>query len=117
MNKIYVGNLPFKTVEQELVEIFQQFGEIKEIALIKDRFSNDFKGFGFITFDSQAAAEGALAMDGKDFGGRPMKVNIAREEGKREGGGGGRRFGGPGAGGRGGDRGGRGGRSDRQGQW
>jgi RNA recognition motif-containing protein len=112
MNKIYVGNLPFKTVEQELVEIFQQFGEIKEIALIRDRFSNDFKGFGFITFDTQTAAESALAMDGKDFGGRPMKVNIAREEGKREGGGG-RRFGG---GGRDGGRGGRGGqgRGDRQ---
>jgi len=92
MNKIYIGNLPFKTNDADLTEIFAQFGEIKEIALIKDRYSNEFKGFGFITYANQTSAESALSMNGKDFGGRPMKVNMAREEDRS----GGRRPGGAG---------------------
>lgn len=109
-NKIYVGNLPFKTTDQELQEIFGSYGEIVEVALIKDRYSGDFKGFCFITFTTQEAAQNSLAMDGQPCGGRPMKVSIARET-DRSGGG---KFGGRNAGGRGGDRrGDRGGRSDR----
>ncbi|OGT07841.1 MAG: hypothetical protein A2X78_03270 [Gammaproteobacteria bacterium GWE2_37_16] len=87
MNKIYVGNLPFKTTDQELQEVFAQFGELDEIALIKDRYSGEFKGFGFITFKSQEAAQNSLAMDGKPFGGRPMKVSMARENDRKAGGG------------------------------
>lgn len=120
MNKIYVGNLPFQTTEQELEGEFKPFGEIKEIALIRDRYSNEFKGFAFITFATPASAQQALEANGKDFMGRAMKVSIARAEerggrfgggGKgRPGGGGGRgSFGGKGGGGRnrsgGGDRG------------
>lgn len=88
MNKIYVGNLPFQLNEDDLANVFQPFGEIKEIALIKDRYTNQFKGFVFITFATQESAEKALSMDGKDFGGRPMKVNMARENERRPGGGG-----------------------------
>jgi RNA recognition motif-containing protein len=105
MNKIYVGNLPFQTTDQELEGEFQQFGKIKEIALIRDRYSNEFKGFAFITFDAPESAQQALAADGKDFQGRAMKVSIARAEergGRSGGGGGGRgRPGGGGGGGRG----------------
>ena len=79
MNKIYVGNLSFSVSEPELEELFGQYGKITEIALIRDRFSNQLKGFGFITFESQQGAESALAMDGKEFLGRPLKVNIAKE--------------------------------------
>jgi cold-inducible RNA-binding protein len=118
MNKIYVGNLPFQLTEQDLEGEFQQFGKIKEIALIRDRYSNDFKGFAFITFVTPESAQQALAANGKDFQGRAMKVSIARAEerrgggGERSGGGGGRgRFGGGGGGGgRGRSGGGRGGR-------
>ena len=95
MNKIYVGNLPFKATEPELRELFEQFGEIQEIALIKDRYSNEFKGFGFITFNSQESAQNSLTLDGKEFSGRPMKVNMARENERRPGGStgsGGRKF-------------------------
>lgn len=89
MNKIYVGNLPFQATQDELTQLFQQFGEIQEVAFIKDRFSNKFKGFVFITFTTQEAAQNALSMDGKDLGGRPMKVSMARAEERRSGGGGG----------------------------
>ncbi|CAL7963395.1 conserved hypothetical protein [Gammaproteobacteria bacterium] len=92
MNKIYVGNLPFQTTDQELESEFQQFGKIKEVALIRDRYSNEFKGFAFITFIAPESAQQALAANGKDFQGRAMKVSIARaeERGGRSGGGGGR---------------------------
>ena len=88
MNKIYVGNLSFNTTEEALEELFGQYGKITEIALIRDRFSNQLKGFGFITFDSQKEAQNALAMDGKEFLGRPLKVSIAKERRESSSGGG-----------------------------
>lgn len=125
MNKIYVGNLPFQITDQELEGEFQQFGKIKEIALIRDRYSNAFKGFAFITFVTPESAQQALTVNGKDFQGRAMKVSIARAEerggrpsgggrGGREGGRGGRPGGGGryAGGGRGGREGGRGGNRD-----
>lgn len=113
MNKIYVGNLPFKATESELQELFEQFGEIKEAVIIKDRYTEESKGFGFVTFDSPQAAQNALKMDGKDLSGRSLKVNMAKEERRTSGGGGGgggRRSGGGGGGFRGRESGGRGGR-------
>jgi RNA recognition motif-containing protein len=109
MNKIYVGNLPFQTTDQELEGEFQQFGKIKEVALIRDRYSNEFKGFAFVTFIAPESAQQALAANGKDFQGRAMKVSIARaeERGGRPGGG---SRGGREGGGRGGREGGSGGR-------
>lgn len=109
MNKIYIGNLPFKITDAELEALFVPFGEIVEVALIKDRFTGEPKGFAFITFKDQASAQNALEMDGKEFGGRQMRVSMAREGEKRTGGGGGRR-GGDRGGNRGGDRGDRGGK-------
>lgn len=82
MNKIYIGNLPFQTTDQELESEFQQFGKIKEVALIRDRYSKEFKGFAFITFAAPESAQQALAANGKDFQGRAMKVSIARPEEK-----------------------------------
>jgi RNA recognition motif-containing protein len=115
MNKIYIGNLPFQTTEQELEDEFKQFGTIKEIALIRDRASNEFKGFAFLTFDTPDAAQQAITLDSKDFQGRAMKVSIAKPAEKRErsgGGGRGRPGGGyAGHGGRDGGRSGGGGRS------
>lgn len=101
MNKIYIGNLPFQVTQADLENLFHQFGEIKEVAMIQDRFTNKFKGFAFITFADQQSAQQALSLDGHDFSGRPMKVSIAREMEKRSGGGGGgRRSGGRSGGGR-----------------
>lgn len=79
-SKIYVGNLPYNTTDEELQEYFTQFGDVNEVKIIIDRRTNRSKGFGFVTFASEQAAEASLETDGKDFGGRSLKVNIAREE-------------------------------------
>lgn len=99
-NKLYVGNLSFSVDEAQLRELFSAYGEISELAMITDRDTGRSKGFAFITFANQQAAEKALELDGKDLGGRNMRVNIAQEREKKGGGG---------RGGRGGNRGGRGG--------
>ena len=93
-NKLYVGNFPYTVEESQLRELFEPFGPIEELALIMDRDTGRPKGFAFITFETQLAAETALELDGKDLGGRPLKVNIAKEREKsaRGRGGGGRRW-------------------------
>jgi RNA recognition motif-containing protein len=88
-NKLYVGNFPYSVDEAQLRGIFSQYGEISQLALIMDRDTGRPKGFGFITFATQAAAEKALEQNGKDLGGRPLKVNIATDKPRTGGGGGG----------------------------
>ena len=101
MNKIYVGNLPFSVDEQELHQMFEQFGEIESANLIIDRASGRSKGFGFVSFKDKGAMSKALSMNDTEVNGRKLRVNEARE--RTEGGGG-----------RGGDRrGSGGGRGDR----
>ncbi|MHC4075002.1 MAG: RNA recognition motif domain-containing protein [Planctomycetota bacterium] len=103
---IYVGNLLFDVGENELKELFEQFGQVTEVRMIMDKFSGKSKGFGFIEMPSKEEAEKAIEeLNGKDLRGRAMNVNEAKPKTDR---GGGRRggFGG----GRGGGRGGSGGR-------
>jgi len=88
-NKIYVGNLSFETTEDGLRQAFSEFGGIDDLALIKDRETGRSKGFAFITFDSQEAAERALEMNEQQLDGRAVKVNMAQDK-KRGNGGGGR---------------------------
>ncbi|MDN5865098.1 MAG: RNA-binding protein [Gammaproteobacteria bacterium] len=76
-NKLYVGNFPYSVDEAQLRGIFDQYGDISELALIKDRDTGRPKGFGFITFATQEAAEKALEQNGNDCDGRPLKVNMA----------------------------------------
>lgn len=92
-SKIYVGNFPYTVDESQLRDLFSPFGEIEELALIMDRDTGRPKGFAFITFSAQQAAEKALELNGKEIGGRPLKVNMANEKpaGGRGGGGGGGR--------------------------
>jgi cold-inducible RNA-binding protein len=95
-NKLYVGNLPFSVNEEQLRGVFAQYGDISELSLIMDRDTGRPKGFGFITFATQQAAEKALEQNGKDLGGRPLRVNVATDKprtggGPRGGGGGGNR--------------------------
>jgi cold-inducible RNA-binding protein len=116
-NKLYVGNLPYTVDDAQLRALFGQYGEIQELALIMDRDTGRPKGFAFITFATQQAAESALAQNDKDFDGRPMKVNMAEERksgGRGRGRGrGGSGFGGGGGGGFGGGGGGFGGSRSR----
>ncbi|MCP3870000.1 MAG: RNA-binding protein [Gammaproteobacteria bacterium] len=78
-NKLYVGNFPYSIDEAQLRGLFEPYGEIEDLALIMDRDTGRPKGFAFITFATQQAAEKALEQNGKDLGGRPLRVNIAME--------------------------------------
>jgi cold-inducible RNA-binding protein len=93
MSKIYVGNLPYRASEQTISDLFGKFGPIEEVALIKDRETGRPKGFGFITFKTDSAAQSALALNGQDFQGRPLKVSLAKDRPPRTGGSGGGRGG------------------------
>ncbi len=101
---IYVGNLSRDVSEAELREAFQAFGEIQSCNIIKDKFTGESRGFGFVEMPNKAEAEKAIAaLNGKDMKGRTISVNEARPRTDRPRGGG---FGGRG-GGRGGFGGGR----------
>lgn len=120
---IYVGNLSREIIEDDLRQAFEAFGQIESVNIIKDKFSGESRGFGFVEMPSKTEAQTAIdEMNGKDLKGRTINVNEARPKIDRRGGSGGgggrgRRtggFGGRSGGdsrGRGGDRGGdRGGR-------
>lgn len=87
MNKIYIGNLPFKMEASDLRSTFARFGEITDLFLVKDRETGRLKGFGFITFADASSAQAALQMDGQEFSGRNLKVSIAKEREDRDEGG------------------------------
>jgi RNA recognition motif-containing protein len=94
---IYVGNLSFTTTESDLKEAFQAFGEVQTASIIKDKYSGESRGFGFVEMPNKSEAEKAMSMlNGKDLKGRSLKVNEAkaRTNGPRSGGfgGGGRRY-------------------------
>jgi len=77
--KLYVGSLPYKTTEEDLSELFAQFGTVESTAVIKDKFSGQSKGFGFVELSSKEEGEAAIkALDGSDYEGRKLVVNEAR---------------------------------------
>ena len=98
---IYVGNLSFTTNEADLKEAFQAFGEVSSCNIIKDKYSGESRGFGFVEMPNKEEAEKAMSMlNGKDLKGRTLKVNEAKARTERPGGGGGRGGFGGGGGGR-----------------
>jgi RNA recognition motif-containing protein len=107
---IYVGNLSRQTTEDDLRQAFEVFGQVESVNIVKDRFSGESRGFGFVEMPSKREAQKAIEeMNGKDLMGRAVNVNEARPKTNRRdsrgGGGGGRRGGfGGGGGGRGGRR-------------
>lgn len=108
---IFVGNLSRQATEEDLKNAFSAFGNVARATIIKDKFSGEPRGFGFVEMATKEEAQAAIAgMNGKEFLGRTLNVNEARprENNPRMGGGGGgdRRPGG-GGGGRGGYGGGR----------
>jgi RNA recognition motif-containing protein len=105
--KLYVGNLTYDTTEDNLVELFSEYGEVLSAQIIIDRDTNRSKGFGFVEM-ADGADEAANALNGQDFRGRNLTVNEARPREDRGGRGGGG-YGGGGGGGRGGYGGGGGG--------
>lgn len=98
---IYVGNLSYSTTEEDLKTAFQAFGEVASANIIRDQYSNQSKGFGFVEMPERTAAESAInALNGKEMNGRTLTVNEARPRADKGrsgfGGGGGRRSGGGG---------------------
>jgi RNA recognition motif-containing protein len=80
-NKVYVGNMSYDTTEEQLIDLFSQYGEVTEAKIIFDQFTERSKGFGFITFaDSQSCADSISALNGQEFGGRTLKVNEAQNK-------------------------------------
>jgi len=90
---IYVGNLSSEVTEEELKGVFQEFGEVTSVNIIKDKFTGQPRGFGFVEMASVDATKAAIAgMSGKELKGRTLTVNEARPKsagGKRNFGGGG----------------------------
>jgi cold-inducible RNA-binding protein len=120
--KLFVGNLSFKTTENDLQDAFAAYGTVVETNIMMDRMTGRPRGFAFVTMSTAEEAEKAIeALHGKEIDGRALTVNIARpREDRPPGGGGGggggrgpRREYGGGGGGRGGDRGDRGDRGGR----
>ena len=93
--KLYVGNLPFSASEDEIRELFSQYGAVSSVNLISDRETGRPRGFGFVEIDDATAA--IQNLNGYEMDGRALTVNEARE---RQGGGGGGGRGGGGGGGR-----------------
>jgi len=109
---IYVGNLPYSLTEDEIKALFGEFGAVTGVTLIMDRESGRPKGFGFVEMADEAEGDAAVAaLNGKEVGGRTIRVDKAQGKGERPAGGGhrggGDRRGGGGRGGRGGFGGGR----------
>ncbi|EHJ49187.1 RNP-1 like RNA-binding protein [Solidesulfovibrio carbinoliphilus subsp. oakridgensis] len=76
---IYVGNLPFRTTEDSVRDLFARYGEVQSVKLISDRETGKPRGFGFVEMDDDAAADEAIkSLDGADFEGRNLKVNEAK---------------------------------------
>jgi len=101
-NKLFVGNLSFKTTENDLQDAFAAHGSVTEANLMMDRATGRPRGFGFVTMSSDEEAQKAIdALNGASIDGRQITVNIARPREERSGGGGGggrREYGGSGGG-------------------
>jgi RNA recognition motif-containing protein len=89
---IYVGNLPLQASDQELEELFKEFGHVSTAKIIRDMFSGESRGFGFVEISDKAAALKAIeVLNTKEFKGKKLVVNEARPKtDNRRGGGGGR---------------------------
>ncbi len=106
---IYVGNLSFKATEQDIIDVFAEYGTVKSVKLPTDRETGRMRGFAFVELSSEAEEQAAIeALDGAEWLGRDLRVNKAQPKPQGGpgggGGGGGRREGGYGGGGGGGRR-------------
>jgi cold-inducible RNA-binding protein len=87
-SKLYVGNLSFDATETELQDLFSQAGEVRETALIQDKFTGKSRGFAFVTMSNDSDAQKAIGLfHGKNHQNRPLTVNEARPREDRTGGG------------------------------
>jgi len=83
MKSIYVGNLPFSASEDEVREIFAPFGAVHSVKLISDRETGRPRGFGFVEMDEGDAASAIEELNGKEMGGRSLRINEAQPRSPR----------------------------------
>jgi len=89
VKKLYVGNLPYTSTEDEVKTLFSQHGTVQSVAIITDRETGRSRGFCFVEMSDDAQATAAMtSLNGQDFGGRKLLVNEARERAPRSSGGG-----------------------------
>ncbi|MDB9800014.1 RNA-binding protein [bacterium] len=76
MKKLFIGNLAPSTKEQELQDLFSEFGKVRSLKLVTDVFSGQCKGFGFIEMEGHEARAAIAGLNGRDFNGKQLKVNF-----------------------------------------
>ena len=82
--QIYVGNMNYRTTEEDINSLFSQYGEVASVKLISDRETGRAKGFGFVTMNDDAAAKEAIeALNEKEFEGRTLRINEAKPREER----------------------------------
>jgi RNA recognition motif-containing protein len=91
VTKLYVGNLPFTATEDAVRTLFTAHGTVEKVSLITDRDTGRPRGFGFVEMSNADASRAMQALNGKDFDGRPLKVNEAQDKDRSGGGNGGAR--------------------------
>jgi RNA recognition motif-containing protein len=86
--KLYVGNLPHQLTEDQLKELFAEAGEVVSVKIITDRMTGEPRGFGFVEMATKAEGQRAISsINGRNVEGRTLKVNEARPQERRGGGG------------------------------
>ena len=80
MTKLYVGNLPFTATEDSVRTLFATHGTVEKVSLIADRDTGRPRGFGFVEMSNADASRAMQALNGKDFDGRPLKINEAQDK-------------------------------------
>jgi RNA recognition motif-containing protein len=85
MTKLYVGNLPFTATEDSVRTLFATHGTVEKVSLIADRETGRPRGFGFIEMSNADATRAMQALNGKDFDGRPLKINEAQDKPRNSG--------------------------------
>jgi RNA recognition motif-containing protein len=76
LKKLFIGNLAASTNEKDIQTLFSEFGKVRSLKLVTDVFSGQCKGFGFIEMEGHEARAAIAGLNGRDFNGKPMKVNF-----------------------------------------
>jgi RNA recognition motif-containing protein len=83
LKKLFVGNLPGSTKDKDIQELFSEFGTVRSCKLVMDVFSGQCKGFGFIEMEGHEARAAIAGLNGREFNGKPIKVNFETPKPKR----------------------------------
>lgn len=79
MKRIYIGNMNFSTTEESIKNLFSKYGDVDSVEIIKDKYTEQSKGFGFVEMSDDDAEKAISSLNGKDFEGRRIRVNFAQE--------------------------------------